>query len=210
MILIGMLDSPFVRRVAISLTLLDLPFEHRSWSVGKDFDRIREHSPLGRVPVLVLDDGEAVLDSPTILDHLDDRVGPDRALLPARGAPRRAALHAIALAIGAVEKGLQIVGERVFRPADRRHPPYVDRCATQVAGALTALDRLAAAAGDRPWLAGDRIGQVDITVGCVLAYLRDAVPLDLAPYPTLRARSAGYEALPVFARHYLPFDAPVP
>src|SRR5450631_410699 len=50
MILIGMFDSPFVRRVAVSLNVLGIPFEHRDWSVGKDLDRIREFNPLGRVP----------------------------------------------------------------------------------------------------------------------------------------------------------------
>ena len=56
MLLIGMFDSPFVRRVAISMKLLGLSFEHANWSVGKDFDRIRQYNPLGRVPTLVLDD----------------------------------------------------------------------------------------------------------------------------------------------------------
>jgi len=62
MILIGMFDSPFVRRVAVSMHLLDLPFEHRNWSVGKDFDQIRRYNPLGRVPTLVLDDGESLIE----------------------------------------------------------------------------------------------------------------------------------------------------
>jgi glutathione S-transferase len=78
MILIGMFDSPFVRRVAISMTLLEIPFEHRNWSVGKDFDRIREYSPLGRVPVLVLDDGRVLPESSMILDHLDQPHGSTR------------------------------------------------------------------------------------------------------------------------------------
>src|SRR5450755_4706954 len=60
MILIGMFDSPFVRRVAVSMNLLGMPFEHRNWSVGKDFERIREFNPLGRVPTLVPSDGEAL------------------------------------------------------------------------------------------------------------------------------------------------------
>ena len=60
MILIGMFDSPFVRRVAVSMQLVGKTFEHRNWSVGKDFERIREHNPVGRVPTLVLDDGEAL------------------------------------------------------------------------------------------------------------------------------------------------------
>ncbi len=78
-ILIGMFDSPFVRRVAVSMHLLGIPFEHRNWSVGKDFERIREFNPLGRVPTLVLDDGEALIESAAILDYLDDFVGPARA-----------------------------------------------------------------------------------------------------------------------------------
>ena len=208
MILIGMFDSPFVRRVAISMTVLDVAFEHRNWSVGKDFDRIRAHNPLGRVPVLVLEDGEALIESAMILDYLDGRVGPERALLPASGPARRAALHAMALAIGGVEKGLQVVQEHVFRPAERRHAPWVERCRTQVAGALAALEQLAAAPG--AWLVGDRLGQADITLGCVLAYLRDAAGVELAAYPALRARSERLEALPVFQQFYLPFDAPVP
>ena len=58
MILIGMFDSAFVRRVAISMNLYGMAFEHRNWSVGPDFDRIRQYNPLGRVPTLVLPDGD--------------------------------------------------------------------------------------------------------------------------------------------------------
>ena len=76
MMLIGMFDSPFVRPVAISMKLLDIPFEHADWSVGKDFERIRRYNPLGRVPTLVLDDGEALMETSAILDYLDERVGP--------------------------------------------------------------------------------------------------------------------------------------
>lgn len=82
MILIGMFDSPFVRRVAISLHLLEVPFVHRNWSVGKDFELVRQFNPLGRVPALVLPDGEVLIDSVAILDFIDDTVGPGRALLP--------------------------------------------------------------------------------------------------------------------------------
>jgi glutathione S-transferase len=104
-LLIGMFDSPFVRRVAVSLQLLDIGYEHADWSVGRDFDRIRQYNPLGRVPTLVLDDGEVLSESAAILDYLDDRVGPARALLPAAGRERREALKQMAMAIGAAEKG---------------------------------------------------------------------------------------------------------
>jgi glutathione S-transferase len=75
MLLIGMFDSPFVRRVAITLKLLGIPFEHGNWSVGKDFERIRHYNPLGRVPTLVLDNGEVLIESAAILDYLDELAG---------------------------------------------------------------------------------------------------------------------------------------
>jgi glutathione S-transferase len=210
MILIGMFDSPFTRRVAISATLLGIPFEHRNWSVGKDFERIREYNPLGRVPALVLDDGETLVESAMILDHLDQMAGPARALLPVSGDARRKAQHLIALATGAADKGIHIVIERAFRPEEKRHAPWTERCRVQVHGALVELDRLCAAAGDSAWLVGDAITQADITLACYATYLRDAVPLDLSAYPALRARVERCEGLPEFQRFYIPFYTPVP
>src|SRR5215212_11817869 len=104
MLLVGMFDSPYVRRVAISMRLLDLPFEHANWSVGKDQARIAELNPLGQVPVLVLDDGEVLVESAVILDHLDQRAGPARALVPATGPARRRVLGLTALAAGIADK----------------------------------------------------------------------------------------------------------
>ncbi|HTA64949.1 MAG TPA: glutathione S-transferase family protein [Xanthomonadaceae bacterium] len=210
MILIGMFDSPFTRRVAISATLLGIPFEHRNWSVGKDFDRIREFNPLGRVPTLVLDDGECLIESAMILDWLDQQAGPERALLPASGAARRQALTFMALATGAADKGIHLVIERVFRPEEKRHAPWTDRCRVQIEGAFAELDRLCAAGGGSAWLLGDAMTQADITLACYVTYLCDAVPLGLSAYPSLQARVERCEALPVFGRFYIPFDAPVP
>jgi len=208
--LIGMFDSPFVRRVAISMTLLKQPFEHLNWSVGKYFERIRPYNPLGRVPVLVLDSGEALIESAMILDHLDQQVEHQRALLPAGGDARRQALHIMALATGAADKGIQLVYERVFRPADKHHAPWTDRCRGQMLSALTELDRLCAATADRDWLVGDELSQADITLACFVTYLQDAVPLDLSAYPALGARIERCEVLPEFRQFYVPFDAPVP
>jgi len=126
MILVGMFDSPYVRRVAISMTLLDIAFEHRNWSVGRDFGRIREFNPQGRVPTLVLDDGEVLVESAMILDYLDQRVGPQRALLAAEGRMRRQAQALMALATGAVDKGILVVMERIFRPVEKHHAPFLD------------------------------------------------------------------------------------
>ena len=88
MILIGQYDSPFVRRVGIALTLYDLPFSHRPWSTFSDADKFRPYNPLTRVPTLVLDTGEALIESHSILDYLDSLVPADRALFP-RAEPAR-------------------------------------------------------------------------------------------------------------------------
>ncbi len=63
MILVGQYDSPFVRRVAIALDLLGFAFEHRPWSVFGDAEKVAAYNPMKRVPTLVLDDGETLLDS---------------------------------------------------------------------------------------------------------------------------------------------------
>ena len=88
MILIGQYDSPFVRRVAVALQHHGLAYEHRPWSVWADAESIAQYNPLRRVPVLVMDDGEALVESAAILDALDGLVGPERALLGRRGARR--------------------------------------------------------------------------------------------------------------------------
>src|SRR5271154_5107975 len=104
MILVGRNYSPYVRRVAVTLHVFGIPFTQKACSTLHDQTEVRATNPVGRVPALVLDDGEILIESAAILDHLDELVGPERALLPARGKERRSALFAIALIIGAVEK----------------------------------------------------------------------------------------------------------
>lgn len=207
MMLIGMFDSPFVRRVAVSMNLLEIPFEHRNWSVGRDQARIREFNPLGRVPVLVLDDGTALTDSAAILDHLDDTVGRTRALLPITGPTRRRALMLIALATGAADKAVLQVYEDFFRPAEKRHAPWVQRLRTQMEGALTQLDRAAAEEGD-DWLIDEGLTQADITVTCAFTYIQEALELPADAYPALRKHAARCERMPAFKSAYAPFEMP--
>jgi glutathione S-transferase len=208
MILIGMFDSPFVRRVAVTMNLLAIPFEHRNWSVGKDFDRIREFNPLGRVPTLVLDGGEALIESAAILDYVDDFVGPARALLPPSGRDRRQALRAMSIAVGAAEKGVLQIYETVFRPEEKRHEPWVDRCRVQMHGALAELERAAAGRADG-WLVGERMTQADITTSCVFTFLCDALGAGRAgAYPSLTGLTERCEKLPEFRSAKLAFAAP--
>lgn len=208
MILIGLFDSPFTRRVAIALALAGHAFEHRAWSVGADFDRIREYSPLGRVPVLVLDDGEVLTESSAILDWLEHE-HPQLGLLPATGAARREALRLIGLASGAADRGVAMVLERIFHRPEARSEAFLARGAVQVEGALAALDAACAARAGR-WLVGEAMTLADITVACYATYLKDAVPADLSRWPALAALVARCEALDVFKRHYAPFYIPRP
>jgi glutathione S-transferase len=199
MILIGMFDSPFVRRVAVSMNLLQVPFQHRNWSIGKDFELIRQFNPVGRVPTLVQADGDTLIESAAILDFLDEKAGPGRALLPRSGEPRREALRIIALAIGGAEKGVAQVYETAFRPPEKRYRPWVERCHTQMHAALAELDRLCQVRGGE-WLIGKQITQADITAACVYTFLSDALAINRVEvvYPALSAVAARCEALPEF------------
>ena len=137
--LIGQYDSPFVRRVAVALQIYGIVYDHVPWSTFGDGDLVARHNPLKRVPALVLDDGEVLIESGAILDYLDERVGPDRALLPLSGAARRAALRRIALMTGAADKAVSFFYAKLFSAA--LAPDFVSRCEGQIRTALAAIDR---------------------------------------------------------------------
>jgi len=200
MLLIGMFDSPFVRRVAVSMKLLDITFDHANWSVGRDFERIREYNPLGRVPTLVLDDGEALMESSAILDYLDESVGPERALLPRDGKDRRTALRLMAIATGTADKTVTQIYENAFRPPEKHHEPWLERCRKQVQSALVELDTQCAERMSSPWLLGERISQVDVTLACVFTFITDALTptVKAADYPALGAATERCEKLSEF------------
>lgn len=193
MILVGQYDSPFVRRVAISLRVLGFEYRHDTRSVFADFDDMRRTNPLGRIPSLVLDDGEVLVDSAAILDYLDETVGPQRALVPRSGLPRRRALRVIALATGGIEKAGAANYERLVRPGALRWPDWIERCQTQATGALAALEA-------EVWPHDGRLDQMQITTGCFLRYVAMTDPglMPLAQYPVLHALHARCEALPEF------------
>ena len=204
MILIGQYDSPFVRRVAISLRVLGFSYEHDIRSVFADFDAMRRINPLGRIPSLVLDDGEVLIDLAAILDWLDQSVGPERALTPVAGAERRRVLRRMALATGVIDKAGAAAYERLIRPAAFRWPDWIERCLTQAAGGLEAL-------AAEPWPELARLDQGEITTACMLRYLQIAVP-ELLPtdrYRSLDALSVRCEARPEFSAT-CPADYAVP
>jgi glutathione S-transferase len=206
MILIGQYDSPFVRRVAIALRLYGLPFEHRPWSTFGDADEIAPYNPLRRVPTLVLDGGEALIESTAILDYLDELVGLEKAMIAADGAERRRALKICALGSGLADKAVSLIYERVLRKDQLKL--WVERCEAQISGVIEALEKERAGV-PMPFWFGERIGHADIMVACALRFTGEGHPqLFDAQYPALKAHAARCEALPVFQEIVQRLDPP--
>jgi glutathione S-transferase len=160
-ILYGRHASPFVRRVAVSLRLYGIEYRHVPlMPFGPDKAELAKFNPVARVPALQLDDGEMLIDSAAILDHLDSIVGPERSLTPAAGPLRRRVLALTAVALGASEKLVAGLYERHFRPREAWHAPWLTLCDDQVRDGFVWLD--AAFAG--PWFTGAELTQADITV----------------------------------------------
>jgi len=195
--LIGMLDSPYVRRVAVTLRLLGIPFEHDPLSVFSTYDQFRRINPLVKVPTLVCDDGTLLVDSNLIIDYAEALAG--RSLWPAALPDRTQALRMAGLGIAACEKVQQIVYELQLRPADKRHAPWLERVQSQVRAALGALDaeiaRAAPVAGER---ALDHGGLAAAIAWRFMQIELDA-PVTDADCPALAAHSARVEAFPAFA-----------
>jgi len=196
MILIGQYDSPFVRRVALALRFYDLPFEHRPWSTFGDADKIAPLNPLRRVPTLVLDGGEALIESTAILDYLDELVGPDKAMMAERGETRRRQFRICALGSGLADKGVSLLYERVLRK--EQLDLWVERCRGQIGGVLDMLEKERDAVKTPYWF-GEQIGHADIMIACALRFISEAHPaLFDARYPALQAHAAQCEVLPPF------------
>lgn len=205
MILIGQYDSPFVRRAAIPLALYGLPYDHRPWSVFSDAEKIRPVNPLTRVPVLVLDDGEVLIESLAILDHIDQLVPPETALIARAGAARRACLRVMALASGISDKAVGLFYVRVLQ--DQPSPVLIERSKAQIADTMAMLEAEAPQSGY--WF-GDRLSHADIAVATSLTHAAAAHPdlVRLADHPRLAALHTRCEGLDVFARLSQPFIPP--
>lgn len=206
MILIGQYDSSFVRRIGITLTLYGLPFAHRPWSTFGDRDLLMTVHPAATVPVLLLDDGTALVDSKIIADAVDDMVPADRRLWPA---PERvnAARAALGLATGLSDRLVSLFYERNLHTEPA--PDLIARRELQLRALLDVLEQSRAAARD-DWLFGARLTHPDIALACAIRHLRDSLPdmFDAATHPALAAHAARAEALPTFAAISQPFIPP--
>jgi glutathione S-transferase len=195
--LFGTYLSPFARRVAAALVSRGIPYEHDDLNAIADPARTRTLNPVGKVPVLVLDNGEHLIDSAAILDYVNELAGPDRALLPPAGPNRRALLRLAAIATTICEASTARYFEE-RRSSGTAVGEQIDRYRQQTMDGLKALD--AASGSDGPI----RPSPLNIaTISAVVAF--DYVRLthgDLDPAhvaPALAAVAAAVAEEPAFA-----------
>ncbi|RZJ08340.1 MAG: glutathione S-transferase [Rubrivivax sp.] len=192
--LVGMLDSPFVRRVAISMRLLGLPFEHAAVSVFRGFDRFHQINPVVKAPTLICDDGSVLMDSTLMLMYAEALAG--RSLMPSAPAELVRELRLIGLAVAACEKTAQIIYERGLRPAEKRHEPWIERVTGQLHAAMREMESELAARPLDTSEAGLR--QSGITVGVAWSFTQFVLPGAVSGFPHVAAHTAAVEQLPVF------------
>lgn len=202
MVLIGMLDSPFVRRVAITMQVLGIDYQYRPLSIFESFEEFRSVHPLVKAPTLVCDDGEMLVDSTLIIDYLELLVGPEKSLMPNDASARRTALQQIGEALVAMEKVIQLVDEKTQRPADVQHEPWINRLEQQVISAAGLMEASVEAAieSGNDWLAGTDPMQADITTAVAWDFIRRVASSTIrsANHPYLIEYSERAEALPAF------------
>ncbi len=195
--LIGMLDSPYVRRVAVSLQLLGIPFEHRALSVFSTFEAFRAINPVVKAPTLLCDDGTVLMDSTLILDYAEGLAAP-RSLMPRELTERVASLRTIGLALAACEKSVQLIYEHELRPPEKRHEPWVAR----ISGQLNAgYQELEADLVRRKRPDGDRsMGAAEVATAIAWHFTQCMLPgiVRESEFPRLGSLSAMAEQLPAF------------
>ena len=196
MILVGQFDSPVTRRVGVVLTHYGIPFTRDARSIFSDAAEVAKITPMLRIPALVLDGGEVLIDSNAIVDYLDEQVGPSRALMPPSGRERRKILQATARASACFEKSGTLVYERIFHPPDHVSQAWEARCQAQLAAGLADLEQRF----EGPWLCGDSFTHADIMLACAIGYMNLRLQSAFPPgaYPKLETLAAKCEGLPAF------------
>ncbi|MGA9702044.1 glutathione S-transferase family protein [Pseudomonas sp.] len=195
--LIGMLDSPYVRRVAISLDLYGVDFEHEALSVFRTFDEFAQINPVVKAPTLVLDDGTVLMDSSLILAYLETLAPADKKLLPQQPAALAQDMQVLGLALAACEKSVQIVYEHNLRPAEKLHAPWLERVSGQLLAAYGLLEKQL---GDTQALT-----QASLTAAVAWSFSQFTVAsvVKAEAFPNLKRHAERLEQHPAFKRYPL-------
>lgn len=196
--LIGMLDSPFVRRTFITAKLLEIPFEHRPLSIFRNFAEVHAINPLVKVPTLVFAEGEVMVDSSLIIEYFEESAR-TRTLLPAQPTLRRRCRRLTSLGLALAEKSVQLYYEIGLRPQQLRWDEWITRQTGQLRDGA-ALIEAEMSPGNDEWLCGKELSQADITVAVAWRFSQYVLPhiLDPEQYPRLADLSARAETLAAF------------
>jgi len=195
-VLVGQYDSPFVRRVAVTLHHYNMAFDRRVLSTFADFDAMLNLAPLGKVPVFILPGGERLWDSRVILDYLHGQAPPERLLLPREGPERRKVLQLEVTALGLAEKAYERGVEYARKAPGMQDPAWIARLERQIASVLAWLD----AQRPIPFFHGQQLSMGDITAAVAFTYVREKWP-QLIPsgfYPALAAHCTACAAMSAF------------
>lgn len=194
MVLIGMLDSPYVRRVAVCMNVLGLQYEHRPLSVFGDFEAFAKINPAVKAPTLITDDQQILMESSLIIRYLQDLSPHTSALVPESAEDRVRDVSLTGLALAACEKAVQIVYERRLRPEEKQHQPWVDRVTRQLHGVWQALEEQVQA--HPPAIL--TVGGISIAVAWRFTCLMLPDVVSRADYPGVDSFSQQAEQLPAF------------
>ncbi|MBZ7368239.1 glutathione S-transferase family protein [Klebsiella grimontii] len=196
--LIGMMDSPYVRRVAISLELYGVEFESHPLSVFSSFDAFSRINPAVKAPTLLLDNGIRLMDSSLILAYFEGQASPARKLLPVDPLAQASDLQTLGFILATGEKAVQNVYEHNLRPAEKQHNPWIERITIQLLAACrewnTLLEnRSAAAVPD----------QVAVTSTVIWTFIQSMIPhvVYAGDFNHIQSAAELYEAHSAFKKH---------
>jgi glutathione S-transferase len=196
--LIGMMDSPYVRRVAVSLKCMGLPFTREPISVFRQYENFAAINPVVKAPTLVTDDSVVLMDSTLILEYVERLAPEEQRLTPSDPRDHARAQRILGLALAACEKTVQIVYELSLRPAEKQHQAWIDRVRGQLLAAYRLLN--AELGLGESWLFASRALQADITTAVAWRFTTSVLADTItdSTYPALARLSRRAEALPEF------------
>jgi glutathione S-transferase len=203
--LIGMLDSPYVRRVAISLEFLGVPFRHEPVSVFSTFEQFHAVNPVVKAPSLVCEDGTVLMDSSLILQFIEATKAGGGSLWSRHRDALQHEVRAVSLALAACDKSAQMIYERNLRPPHAQYEPWLERVQGQLLAACAGLE--AEVRGHEAAFANPG-RQASITAAVAWQFIQSmlAAVVPERSHPALAQLSARMEGTPAFRRH--PPDGP--
>lgn len=206
--LVGMLDSPFVRRVAITLRRYEFEYTNLPLMTIGHAEQFAAYSPLKRAPTLVLPSGEALFDSQLIINHLDELSPPGRSLMPTASEERLRCRQVLGIVAGIADKSVSAVYEKKFHDLEHRNQRLLTRIVGQITDSLAWLEQRAP---HEAFLFGEQLSHADVLLGTAMCYASEANPemFTLEKYPGVFSWYRRLVELDDFVATYLPLEPPV-